>query len=391
ELSNQIDDYVASYEPEDQLEWSIVLSEIKAFIDSDSPVRVLDAVNSEVTLTHRLTNLTTPPLEKTPAMDLLLEEIIIVGNRQDQSKFSELTMDMFRILQTLEREPVDEASALPTATPTATSTNSSKRENPHKQMLFRPNIDTLLTYLTCSWKDVQVPHGVLLVYLSCDEVKFPIDIQRHVQGYDSGGVVAGKKNEVSFNDRFSIEMQCLYPGDLTVYTRKPLFVIVDSDNSTIFQELLSPFGCPLVVLMSPEQTPTYLQELHPLRGSLYTLFLHCPLAAFCSISSIDNLPFGLWEIGLTYVDRFMAEASRLLCRNCTDEQILQFFGDDFLRLLILRHIFCSAVLSLHKSFQSKMYQPSANRVQLSMDSDHLNHMVLDLANHLGVQHDFFTK
>ena len=137
---------------------------------------------------HRLTPLTTPPVEKTAAMDLLLEEIIIVGNRQDQAKFSELTMDMFRILQTLEREPMDEVivtGAVPTATAvpgsSASSTNSasSKRENPRKQMLFRPNIDTLLTYLTCSWKDVQVPHGVLLLYLSCDEVKFQMDLQRH--------------------------------------------------------------------------------------------------------------------------------------------------------------------------------------------------------------------
>ena len=47
---------MASYEPEDQLEWSIVLSEIKTFIECDSPVRVLDAINNEVILTHRYTS-----------------------------------------------------------------------------------------------------------------------------------------------------------------------------------------------------------------------------------------------------------------------------------------------------------------------------------------------
>ena len=35
-------------------------------------------------------------------------QVIIVGNVADQVKFSELTLDMFRMLQTLEREPQDE-------------------------------------------------------------------------------------------------------------------------------------------------------------------------------------------------------------------------------------------------------------------------------------------
>ncbi len=41
-------------------------------------------------------------------MDLTLQEVLIVGNNNDQVKFSELTLDMFRILQTLEREPQQE-------------------------------------------------------------------------------------------------------------------------------------------------------------------------------------------------------------------------------------------------------------------------------------------
>lgn len=43
-------------------------------------------------------------------MDLTLQEVLIVGNNNDQVKFSELTLDMFRILQTLERGPQEDAS-----------------------------------------------------------------------------------------------------------------------------------------------------------------------------------------------------------------------------------------------------------------------------------------
>ncbi len=44
-------------------------------------------------------------------MDLALQEVLIVGNNSDQVKFSELTLDMFRILQTLEREPSQQDDA----------------------------------------------------------------------------------------------------------------------------------------------------------------------------------------------------------------------------------------------------------------------------------------
>jgi hypothetical protein len=41
-------------------------------------------------------------------MNLTLQEVLILGNTSDQVKFSELTIDMFRMLQTLEREPMPE-------------------------------------------------------------------------------------------------------------------------------------------------------------------------------------------------------------------------------------------------------------------------------------------
>ena len=33
ELAKQIDDYTGTYEPEDHMEWNLVLAEIKAFIE----------------------------------------------------------------------------------------------------------------------------------------------------------------------------------------------------------------------------------------------------------------------------------------------------------------------------------------------------------------------
>ncbi|KAL3242123.1 hypothetical protein MRX96_021489 [Rhipicephalus microplus] len=50
----------------------------------------------------------------------------------------------------------------------------------------------------------------------------------------------------------------------------------------------------------------------------------------------------------------MAEASRVLIRSRSiDPAYLQFYGDDFLRLLMLRFIFCHVVLKLHRMFKSE--------------------------------------
>ena len=117
ELDAQIADYTSTYEPEDQLEWNLVLDEIKAFVKAESTVGVVHSDTNPVILTHRLGPQTSPPIERTPPMCLSLQEILIVGNCADQVKFSELSMDMFRMLQTLEREPRDDPNHLHDASP----------------------------------------------------------------------------------------------------------------------------------------------------------------------------------------------------------------------------------------------------------------------------------
>jgi len=110
-------------------------------------------------LCFRLSALSTPPVEKTAKMCLHLQEIVIIGTKSDQVRFSELTMDMFRMLQTLEREPQSDGSAIPCL----------RRDNPHKHLLYKPTLDNLLVYLSSGWKDVELG-GALLFYISGDPV-----------------------------------------------------------------------------------------------------------------------------------------------------------------------------------------------------------------------------
>ena len=68
-------------------------------------------------LTWRLNPLITPPVEKSPIMTLSLQEVLIVGSCSEQVKFSELTLDMFRMLQSLEREPQEDLVQMYDASP----------------------------------------------------------------------------------------------------------------------------------------------------------------------------------------------------------------------------------------------------------------------------------
>jgi len=53
------------------------------------------------------------------------------------------------------------------------------------------------------------------------------------------------------------------------------------------------------------------------KGNIFTLFLHSPLMAFCHIVNIVDVPVSLWDKCLTVVDKFIADASRLLSRSRT--------------------------------------------------------------------------
>lgn len=135
-------------------------------------------------------------------------------------------------------------------------------------------------------------------------------------GYDLGGVSTCSKRDPEHGKRPAggKEPHCLYPGDLYPFTRKPLFVVVDSDNSFVFQQIPRYFGQPLMVLMSPQDVPPTLRDLRH-GGSLFTLFLHAPLAAFCLICNVGSLPVQHWERCQRYIERFLNEASQLVTRS----------------------------------------------------------------------------
>lgn len=191
------------------------------------------------------------------------------------------------------------------------------------------------------------------------------------------------------------------------------------------------FGQPLVILMSPQDVPTSFQDYQH-HGSLFTLFLHSPLTAVCYICNVGDVPIHHWERCQSYVEKFVTEASCLFTRcrvedvgknrdyigmpfffhfhstshcrsalvyNCftffcfgahLDSAYLQFFGDDFLRTILLRYIFCDVVLRIHMSFRGRHQRPRCEPPLPADLLEHpsLSHIVLQLGAALDVRDQF---
>lgn len=179
--------------------------------------------------------------------------------------------------------------------------------------------------------------------------------------------------------------------------------------------------------MSPQDVPAAFADFQH-HGSLFTLFLHSPLTAMCYICNVGDVPIHHWERCQGYVDKFVTEASRLVTRcrvddlgkardyigechsakrslstkteeindQCfpfipTDSAYLQFFGDDFLRTLLLRYIFCDVVLRIHVAFRGRHQRPRCEPPLPAVDLlEHpsLSHIILQLATALDVRDQF---
>uniref|UniRef100_A0A2K6K6I7 Suppressor of cancer cell invasion n=1 Tax=Rhinopithecus bieti TaxID=61621 RepID=A0A2K6K6I7_RHIBE len=407
ELSDEIEDYTHRFNTEDQVEWNLVLQEVAAFIEAD-PVMVLNDDNTIVITSNRLAETGAPLLEQGMIVgQLSLADALIIGNCNNQVKFSELTVDMFRMLQALEREPMNLASQMNKPGMQESADKPTRRENPHKYLLYKPTFSQLYTFLAASFKELPA-NSVLLIYLSATGV-FPTGRSDSEGPYDFGGVLTNSNRDIINGDAIHKRNQShkemhwyvfwflhcccfrsLHPGDLYPFTRKPLFIIVDSSNSVAYK-VSSTRAIAQVCWLSP----TSISKNQSQRGSLFTLFLNNPLMAFLFVSGLSSMRRGLWEKCQEYLRKINRDIAQLLTHSRSiDQAFLQFFGDEFLRLLLTRFIFCSATMRMHKIFRETRNYPESYP-QLPRDetveNPHLQKHILELASILDVRNVFFEN
>ncbi|KAJ1725971.1 hypothetical protein LPJ61_005512 [Coemansia biformis] len=427
EVRALIDVYATVFNPVDKMEWSLVVKDMSLFMHAVcSPVPTDGASGLMLPATYRLDTRRRARTDKDGAR-LRLQEAVIVGNRPTQIKFSELTLDMYYMLQMLEREPTTrepaaaastsattpaaastaaapteaaptavataEASATaiadvarspeqPEGTPAATAEptesaqaqpeppdrprpeerereleRAGRRTNPHKYVLYQPSIGQIQVYLASAFREIG-DQGCVLLYLSSDGGGGGgADEGAGAAQYGfTGGVSTSRRAAAeSGQDRGTEQLvNTVHPADLVPFTRKPFFLIVESNSSTAYRGMANLFNQPLLCLLSPTEYPVAASA-----GSIYTFFLHSPAVAFCVLSQITSMAAARWG----ELERRMAAAEDLaleLAAAAMPASVRRFLGDDFLRQIIARHVLCCAVLRLHLDFNRPEHWPQAS-------------------------------
>jgi len=375
-LAQLVEEYNITFKPSDYAEWKVVLSEISTFLEAEKKLSPIDFEGNALAAPTRVKVSTKVGLEKDGLPKLKLQEAILVGNYQNQIKFAELTLDMYRIMQSLERDPdANGGWSKPQQPPQEQQTTSgfgmtgietkegeddkkqSRRSNPRKYMLYRPSFAQILIFLATCFKDIS-ENSAILLYLSADGSKRMTNSSEYNGGVATAINISRKPAEKVDQDQNAL-VHTLHPHDLIPFTRKPLFLVVDSNNSIAFKDFPKVFSQPFVCFMSSVEYPSTIKDTTQI-GSLFSLFLHCPIKAFAFISDITQVAPPIWEQGVEKVEQFEKLAMELVESDSNlDKSYKRFMQDDFLSQFIVRFIVTSIIVTAHSAFKEAKHFPSA--------------------------------
>lgn len=374
QLVNQLKMLVAdckrAFQDTDFKEWKLVIQEITKFLKVDTAFMNIRPLRYSLTLDDDPNTL--PPVPNVKR-NLKLGDAILCSYHPNEVKFSELTLDNFRMLQCLEWEPSGSfyQSSLTTnigqhgVNYSQGISDPTLPPNPRKAVLYRPSITHFLAVLATVCEELP-PDGVLLLYISAPEyvghttIYYEENFVVNGSGPYSGGVNLGAKGNGGLN--------VIYPCDLLPFTRRPLFLVIDSGNSNAFKALEREVkGEPVAMLLSPTSpSPIHgstIDPHHP-NGSQFTTFLTAPLQAFLILIGFTGPDIQTDK--LNEAEKLLSSGLNLWGEMLASSDTLhpvwaRVLGDPFLRRLLLRFIFCRAVLTLYApTFNKEEYVPECS-------------------------------
>jgi len=363
ELGILVDEYQNNFNPPDFREWHEVVRELREFLEADD---LLDVVGLE----GRAKPSALLPLQTEGDVKIELQHAVLVGNCEDQLKFSELTLDIFRMLLTIEA-PAEQ----------------SPRHNPHKHLLYRPSVGQLSVVLASICKDLPESAAVML-YVSADQWQPPAGQPYSVpcSAPPQTGLNLAVRSSDPAGTAISPAACGLHPEDIIPWTRRPFVLVADSPGSTCFMDVKNMFGMPLLCLLSPEVTPQDISGPDKV-GNLFTLFLNAPLIAmWVALKQDGQLEKETFDKAEAKLSEVMSTIQgQLKSAPDLDDSIRLFITDQLVCNLILRFIFFQALTKLHTSFKAQAeFAPKSNPPMPDVASnEEVAAQVLELAELLG--------
>ncbi|KAK2981431.1 hypothetical protein RJ640_004045, partial [Escallonia rubra] len=450
-----VDDSRANFRETNFKEWKQVVQEIIRFMKVDAAFvnnRTLRYCSSLDSYPASL-----PHVARFHAKKVLkFRDALLTSYHRNEVKYAELTLDTFRMLQCLEWEPSGSfyqkhqtesrengassdysgTSGLIDINLVADMTDPTLPANPRKVILHRPSVTQLIAVIATICEELP-PDSVMLIYLSASGKTGHSNLSQSEssgsskkssklnvlprtfpeQNNSRPGVHVNGKGESDLHFENSLWLgpsrsggsNCLYPGDIIPFTRKPLFLIIDSDNSHAFKAGFSHMFTAFQVLHGAERGETAALLLSPLRPtfkrqsdidetrihSQFTLFLTAPLQAFCQMVGLtcSDTDVDVYDDADNIISTAFSGWEMILCSSTSLDLVwAQVLSDPFLRRLILRFIFCRAVLAHYcpreDSDQHVPFCLPELPNSMSTNSEAVQSAIIRLAGHLKVA-DYF--
>ncbi|XP_021852329.1 uncharacterized protein [Spinacia oleracea] len=274
-----VDDSRATFRETNFKEWKQVVQEIVRFVNVDKPLPNARPLRYCAMFDTHPDSL--PYVARFHAKKVLkLKDAVLTSYHRNEVKFAEVTLDTYRMLQCLEwessgsfyqknqNEPIGNGvhkdfsgtSGLIDINLAADLTDPTLPPNPRKAVLYRPTATHVVAVIATMCEELP-PDSIILIYVS-SSLGTPSSTSTSAES--SGGsrrfskskvllsavhdqtLSPGDNNKKGYLSSFYDNSLCLsprgnggsnnlYPGDLLPFTRRPLFLVIDSDNSHAFK------------------------------------------------------------------------------------------------------------------------------------------------------------
>ncbi|KAJ8504520.1 hypothetical protein OPV22_005406 [Ensete ventricosum] len=393
-----VDESKAAFPATHFREWKQMVQEISRFLKADAYFKIARPLRYNVIFDAHPSSF--PYISRFYTSRVLrLKDALLTSYHRNEIKLAEVTLDTFRMLQCLEWEPSGSLYQVPTKQPSENGAPNDQNEvsglidinlaadmtdpdlppNPCKAIIYHPSVSKLIAATATICEELP-SDGILLIYISASgKTDCSIDFQEGVHGNSLNFLKAkhappaSQRREnlpsqpaVDNNPNLSSKLghylclgsqgngasNNLYPEDLVPFTRKPLFLVIDSDSSRAFKTIHGAERGEASALLLSHEKPLFLSDTNITSGgSQFTYFLTAPLQAFYQlIGHSSDIEPDVYRNAESLLSSALVEWEVLLCTsNSLDQVWAQILTDPFLRRLILRFIFCRAVLHLLRS------------------------------------------
>ncbi|CAH9085455.1 unnamed protein product [Cuscuta epithymum] len=405
QLKMLLDECKRAFQETDFKEWKVVIQEIAKFLKADTAFFNNRPLRYSIVLDLHSDCL---PHVVQAKRKLRLRDALLCSYHPIEVKFSELTLDTFRMLQCLEWEPSGSFyqitsgahSAGQNGNPGPSCVNYSQDItdptlplNPRKAILYRPTVTSFIAVLATICDELP-PDGVLLIYLSasgCCQNPIPSPSHSGAALGISENIFKGLRSHFNDSEAASTSplnpvcditdspsaktdtlsqpvsglhigsrgMNGIFPCDFLPFTRKPLFLVIDSDISGDFKALSgSEKGESTAILLSPTTSfPLSVMDATRQPNQIsFTMFLTLPLQAYILMLGFtgSDVEMDLFNKAEKLLSSSLNQWGQALAvSDSLDPVWAQILNDPFLRRLLLRFIFCRAVLALNASSFNK--------------------------------------